>query len=193
VWFTSFYKAAANEAVMDAIDVRLVSLLQGSGRISQNELAHAVSLSAPAVAERIRKLEDRGVIKQYTAIVDPHSIGLDVTSFVSVLINGSKYYPAFAQRVDERPEILECHSVTGMGSHLLKIRTDSTASLERLLSDIQSWPGVQGTTTSVVLSTAKETIGSSLEEISRVLVAREGREEAGTPAAWLHVPFRHTT
>lgn len=176
---------------MDGIDIRLVSLLQGSGRISQNELAQAVGLSAPAVAERIRKLEDRGVIRQYAAIVDPHTLGLDVTAFVSVVINGSKYYPVFAQRVKERPEVLECHSVTGQGSHLLKIRTDTTASLERLLADIQSWPGVQNTSTSVVLSTTKEDVGPSLEEISRELLAREGREDAATPAAWLHVPFRH--
>jgi Lrp/AsnC family leucine-responsive transcriptional regulator len=176
---------------MDAIDVRLVSLLQASGRISQNELAHAVGLSAPAVAERVRKLEDRGVIRQYAAIVDPRTIGLDVTAFISVVINGSKYYPAFAQRVLERPEILECHSVTGLGSHLLKIRTDSTTSLERLLAEIQAWPGVQSTTTSVVLSTAKEVAGPSLEEISRELFAREGRDDSTAPAAWLHVPFRH--
>src|SRR5690606_18132881 len=180
---------------MDAIDVRLVSLLQGSGRISQNELAHAVGLSAPAVAERIRKLEDRGVIEQYTAIVDPHAIGLDVTSCISVVINGSKYYPVFGQRVNDRPEILECHSVTGQGSHLLKVRTDTTAALERLLADIQSWPGVQSTTTSVVLSTSKEMIGAPLEAVSRVLLEREGREDADSaaPAAWLHVPFRHNS
>lgn len=176
---------------MDGIDIRLVSLLQGSGRISQNELAHAVGLSAPAVAERIRKLEDRGVIKRYTAVVDPHTLGLDVTAFISVVINGSRYYPVFAQRVNERPEVLECHSVTGQGSHLLKIRTDTTASLERLLADIQAWPGVQGTSTSVVLSTTKEVVAPSLEEISREFLAREGREDAGSPAAWLHVPFRH--
>lgn len=176
---------------MDAIDVRLVSLLQGSGRISQNELAHAVGLSAPAVAERVRKLEDRGVIRQYTAIVDPKTLGLDVAAFIAVVINGSKYYPAFGQKVAERPEILECHSVTGQGSHLLKVRTDTTASLERLLSEIQSWPGVQSTMTSVVLSTVKEVPSPSLDEISREMLEREGREDAGAPAAWLHVPFRH--
>jgi len=176
---------------MDGIDVRLVTLMQASGRISQNDLAQAVGLSAPAVAERIRKLEDRGVIRQYAAIVNPKAIGLDVTAFIAVVINGSKYYPLFGQRVDERPDILECHSVTGMGSHLLKVRTDSTASLERLLADIQSWPGVQSTTTSVVLSTAKEVVGPPLEEISREMVARVGREDAAGAAAWLHVPFRH--
>jgi Lrp/AsnC family transcriptional regulator, leucine-responsive regulatory protein len=176
---------------MDATDIRLVSLLQASGRVSQNELAHAVGLSAPAVAERIRKLEDRGVIRQYTAIVDPQAIGLGVTAFISVVINGSKYYPVFSQRVTERPEILECHSVTGSGSHLLKVRTDSTTSLERLLAEIQSWAGVQSTSTSVVLSTSKEMLGPVLEEISRELLSREAHEESSGPAAWLHVPFRH--
>jgi Lrp/AsnC family leucine-responsive transcriptional regulator len=176
---------------VDGIDIRLITLLQGSGRIPQNELAQAVGLSAPAVAERIRKLEDRGVIKGYAAILDPRSLGLDVTAFVSVVISGSKYYPTFAQQVEERPEVLECHSVTGQGSHLLKVRTDSTSSLERLLAEIQSWPGVQNTTTSVVLSTAKESVGPPLEEMSREMLAKEGREDGVTPAAWLHVPFRH--
>jgi Lrp/AsnC family transcriptional regulator, leucine-responsive regulatory protein len=131
------------------------------------------------------------VIRQYTALVDPNAVGLDVTAFIAVVINGSKYYPVFGQRVAERPEILECHSVTGLGSHLLKVRTDSTKSLERLLAEIQSWPGVQSTTTSVVLSTVKEVAGPSLEEISRDLLANDGREEAAPPASWLHVPFRH--
>ena len=176
---------------MDGIDVRLVSMLQASGRISQNDLAQAVGLSAPAVAERIRKLEDRGVIRQYTAVVDANTIGLDVTAFISVVINGSKHFPAFAQKVVDRAEILECHSVTGMGSHLLKVRTDTTSTLERLLSDIQAWPGVQSTSTSVVLSTTKEMAGPLLEEIARDMVARDGRDGAGEGAAWLHVPFRN--
>jgi Lrp/AsnC family leucine-responsive transcriptional regulator len=177
---------------VDGIDVRLVSLLQGSGRISQNELAQAVGLSAPAVAERIRKLEDRGIITRYAAIIDPRSLGLDITAFISVVINGSKFFPAFAQRVHERPEILECHSVTGQGSHLLKIRTDTTSSLERLLSDIQSWPGVQSTMTSVVLSTIKESVGPPLDEMSRERLEDRGApDETSTPAAWLRVPFRH--
>lgn len=176
---------------MDGIDVRLVSMLQASGRVSQNELAHAVGLSAPAVAERIRKLEDRGVIRQYAAIVDPRSIGMDVTAFVAVVINGSRYYAGFTQRVENEPEILECHSVTGMGSHLLKIRTSSTASLERLLSEIQAWPGVQSTTTSVALSTLKEIVGAPLDEIAREWTEKEGREDGSGPAGLLHVPFRN--
>lgn len=176
---------------MDAIDVRLVSLLQASGRISQNDLAQSVGLSAPAVAERIRKLEDRGVIRQYTAVIDQRTIGMDVTAFVFVIINGSRYYNSFSQKVESEPEVLECHSVTGAGSHLLKIRTSSTVTLERLLSDIQSWPGVQSTTTSVVLSTLKEIVGPPLEEVARELMAKEGTEDGAGSASLLHVPFRH--
>ncbi|MEX0912365.1 MAG: Lrp/AsnC family transcriptional regulator [Gemmatimonadota bacterium] len=176
---------------MDATDIRLVSLLQESGRIPQNELAQAVGLSAPAVGDRIRKLEERGVIRQYTAIVEPRAIGLEVAAFISVVINGSKHYGGFSQRVAELPEILECHSVTGQGSHLLKVRTASTVALESLLAEVQSWPGVQSTTTSVVLSTAKEVVGAPLQDISRQFVERDGSDEVGTPAAWLHVPFRH--
>ena len=73
---------------------------------------------------------------------------------------------ALVQQVYEfaarHPEVLECHSVTGQGSHLLKIRTDSTSTLEGLLAEIQAWPGVQWTTTSIVLSTIKETSALSL-------------------------------
>lgn len=176
---------------MDQIDRRLLVLLQESGRIPQNELAHAVGLSAPAVAERIRKLEERGVIQRYTTIVDPRSIGLDVTAFVAVTISGSRYYAPFAQRVEERGEILECHSITGQGSHLLKVRVANTTVLEALLGEIQSWPGVQSTMTSVVLSTSKEVVTPPVGDPD-LAAEPTSRDEVG-PTSWLHVPFRHRT
>ncbi len=175
---------------MDAIDVKLVSLLQRSGRLPQSELAAAVGLSAPAVAERLKKLEERGVIRRYTAIIDPLALGLGVTAFVSVVIGGSRHFPPFAQRVADTPEVVECHSVTGSGSHLLKVRTATTATLERLLAEIQSWPGVQGTTTSVVLSTVKEGQAPLLAELTQEMDDSWAREGVAAPAAWLHVPFR---
>ena len=148
---------------LDEIDVHLLEQLQVHGRTSQHDLALAVGLSSPAVGERLRKLEERGIIRQFTALLDPKKIGRDVTAFIFVGINGSKHYPGFRQRVLEHPEVLECHSVTGQGSHLVKIRTHSTSTLEALLAEIQSWPGVQWTTTSIVLSTVKETSALSLE------------------------------
>jgi Lrp/AsnC family transcriptional regulator, leucine-responsive regulatory protein len=142
---------------LDDIDTRLLEILQLNGRTSQHDLAQAVGLSSPAVGERLRKLEERGVIRHFSAVLDPKLVGHDVTAFIAVGIAGSQYYNGFRQRVKDHPEVLECHSVTGQGSHLIKIRTDSTSGLEVLLAEIQSWPGVQWTNTSIVLSTVKET------------------------------------
>lgn len=175
---------------IDKIDTELLELLQGNGRTSQHDLARAVGLSAPAVAERLRKLEDRGILKQYTAILDPKRLGWDVTAFIFVGMTGSRHFLDFRQRVAETPEIQECHSVTGQGSHVLKIRVENTGALEQFLAEVQSWPGVQWTNTSIVLSTLKETCVLPLP-------AADGGREADEPeraaADLLHVPFRHHT
>lgn len=142
---------------LDEIDVKLLMLLQEDGRLSQQDLAEAVGLSSPATGERIRKLVEGGVIERFTALLDPKKLGRDVTAFIAVGIEGSEFYPRFVERAREMPEILECHAVTGEGSHLLKVRTHNTSRLEEHLAEIQSWPGVHWTTTSVVLSVGKET------------------------------------
>lgn len=144
-------------STLDEIDLKLLTLLQDDGRMSQHDLAEAVGLSSPATGERLRKLEERGVIRGFTAVVDPKLLGRDVTAFIAVGIDGSKFYPEFVAKAKEHPEILECHAVTGQGSHLVKIRTSDTSTLERLLAEIQSWPGVHWTQTSIVLSSLKET------------------------------------
>ena len=144
-------------ARIDDTDAKLLEMLQENGRVSQHDLAVAVGLSSPAVGERLRKLEERGIIRYFTAVLEPRRVGMDVTAFIFVGMAGSQYYPEFRQRVAGHRAMLECHSVTGQGSHLLKIRTESTSTLEALLAEIQSWPGVQWTTTSIVLSTIKET------------------------------------
>jgi Lrp/AsnC family leucine-responsive transcriptional regulator len=146
----------ASPARIDDIDLKLIGMLQEHGRVSQHDMAVAVGLSSPAVGDRLRKLEERGVIRHYTVVVDPRKLGLDVTAFIAVGMAGSQFYPEFRERVGRHPGVLECHSITGQGSHLLKIRTESTSGLEALLAEIQSWPGVQWTTTSIVLSTIKE-------------------------------------
>lgn len=176
---------------IDKIDAQLLELLQDNGRISQHDLARAVGLSSPAVADRLRKLEDRGIIRQYTAVLDPRRLGLDITGFISVGISGSRHYAEFRRRATELPEVLECHSVTGEGSHLLKIRVENTAVLERLLAEIQAWPGVQWTTTSLVLSTLKET--GRVPAASQLEGAPDADEPGGTDdtAELLLVPFRH--
>jgi len=143
--------------VLDEIDLKILSSLQQNGRKRRNELADEVGLSLPSVSERMRKLEDRGFIKGYTAHLNAKMLGKDILAFVFVSIDTSKHYEDFLKHVDDNPEILECHAVTGEGSHMLKISTANAASLEGILSTIQSWRGVLSTRTSIVLSTRKET------------------------------------
>lgn len=121
------------------------------------ELAEKVSLSVTTISEHIRKLERQGIIKGYHALIDPTALGLDITAFVFVWVEGSTNYPSFITRCKKVSAILECHAITGEASHLLKVRVANTAALEHLLSTIQRWRGVQRTFTNIVLSTPLET------------------------------------
>jgi Lrp/AsnC family leucine-responsive transcriptional regulator len=142
---------------IDEIDVKILGLLQAHGRMKRNRIAEEVGLSVPSVSERMRKLEERGVITGYYAVLDPKRLHIDITAFIRVMVDGSNQYPDFVKQACDLDEVQEVHSITGEGSHILKVRTRDTTSLERLLSQLQSWPGVHGTTTSIVLSSFKET------------------------------------
>ncbi len=142
---------------LDDIDQRMLDILQKAGRTRRTELAAKVNLSLPAASDRLRKLETLGYITGYHAVLDPKKFGKDITAFVVVTVDSSKHFAAFVEHARETDEILECHAITGEGTHLLKIRTDNTASLEKILAKVQSWYGVVKTSTSVVLSSAKET------------------------------------
>ncbi|MCF7801037.1 MAG: Lrp/AsnC family transcriptional regulator [Candidatus Marinimicrobia bacterium] len=148
--------------VLDDIDIQLLNALQSNARIKRQELAHLVNLSIPAVSERLRKLKEAGYIIVHATHLEPHLCGLDVTAFVIVQSTTSIQYQEFTDRVNQFPEILECHSVTGDGSHILKIRTENTRKLESVLSEIQRWPGVTRTKSNIVLSTYKETLAVPL-------------------------------
>ena len=89
----------SSAARLDDIDLRLLEMLQQHGRTSQHDLAMAVGLSSPAVGERVRKLEERGIIRGFTAVIDPKLLGRDVTAFIFTGIAGSQYYTVFRQRV----------------------------------------------------------------------------------------------
>ena len=141
---------------LDAIDAKILNLLQANGRMKRSRVAEEVGLSVPAASERMRKLEVRGILEGYYAVVNAKELQYDITVFVRVTVDGSEHYDNFVEKACALPEVLEVHSVTGDGSHVLKIRTRNTTSLERLLSQIQTWPGVHGTSTSIVLSTFKE-------------------------------------
>lgn len=142
---------------MDEIDVKILETLQRKGRTRRSELAGAVDLSIPSVSDRLKKLEDGGIVAGYHAVLDPKKLGKDITAFVFVNVDSSRHFHQFVEHADALDDVMECHAITGEGSHLLKIRTANTASLEKLLARIQSWPGVHSTRTNLVLSTSKET------------------------------------
>jgi Lrp/AsnC family leucine-responsive transcriptional regulator len=142
---------------LDDTDVQILNHLQDNGRAQRNKLAEMVGLSVPSVSERMRKLEEKHMIEGYHAILNPKAFNLDITAFIFVEVDGSGKYPEFVKRAAEDKEVLECHSITGDGSHILKIRTKNTETFERLLSRIQTWEGVKKTRSNVVLSSYKET------------------------------------
>ncbi len=142
---------------MDSIDHVLVQRLQENGRATQLELAREVGLSQPAVAERIRKLEKRGILRGYTARVDPAALGKDICAFVGVAIEHPKYFDAFTRKVLTLTDVLECHRVAGADSYLLKVRTENTRTLDELLvKTLRTIPGVTQTHTTIVLASVKE-------------------------------------
>ena len=155
--------------LLDEIDIAILNHLQENGRAQRNKIAELVNLSVPSVSERMKKLEERGLIKGYYAILNSKDFNFDITAFLFVQVDGSENYPAFVRKVSNEPEVLECHSITGDGSHLLKVRTKNTASFERLLSTIQSWDGVDKTRSNIVLSSFKETRALPIEQATELI------------------------
>ncbi|MFC1747098.1 Lrp/AsnC family transcriptional regulator [Candidatus Neomarinimicrobiota bacterium] len=142
--------------MLDNIDKVLIEELQANARQTTSDLAQKVGLSVPAAAERIKKLQDNGVIKGYSALVDTKKVGKDVGVYISVISESSAHYDEVVKHAREEADIIECLSLTGEGSHLLVVQTENTSTLEALLSRIQAWPGVNRTEARVVLSHYKE-------------------------------------
>ena len=165
---------------MDGIDRQILDLLQRDARITQQEIAKRVKLSQPSVADRIRKLEEQSIITSYVARVDPLQLGKDITAFIGVSVGHPQYFDEFAKKVASLPDILECHRVAGIDSYMLKVRTENTRALDRLLvEEIRTIPGVTRTQTTLVLSSIKEETSmlACVPGEPRKPSAREGRNE----------------
>ena len=141
---------------MDNTDVLILNALTENARVSASVLSEKVNLSVSAVIERIKKLEGAGVIKQYTTVLDEQKLGLDVTAFICILMDHPRFNEQFTQFARKKSAIVECNYVAGDYDYLIKIRTDSTRSLERLLDEVKSVPGVGRTKTLLVLSASKQ-------------------------------------
>jgi Lrp/AsnC family leucine-responsive transcriptional regulator len=142
---------------LDAIDRRILGLLQDNAKMPQAEVAREVGLTAPSINERIRKLERAGYIRGYVAVLDEKKLGHDITAFVEVFVEHPKFEESFIEAVSVHDEVLECHHITGEFSLLLKVRvTDMTAFRRLLIEKLNSLRGVRQTRTVMVLATAKE-------------------------------------
>ena len=142
--------------MIDKIDITILEIIQQDGRASASEIAKAVKLSIPAVGERLKKLSEKGLINKFVAILNHKKAGLDLTAFVFIVSEHSDHYSKFVEKANNCKAVLECHSITGSGSHILKIRVENSQALEDLLYEIQNWPGVSRTQSNLVLSTYKE-------------------------------------
>jgi len=143
--------------MLDDLDIKVLKILQKNGRAKRSSLAEEINLSLPSVSERLNKLEEYGIIEGYFAKLNKIKFGYDITAFIFVTMDSSKHYKNLITNVEKIPEILECHSVLGEGSHILKVIAKNTESLEKMLGKIQSWAGVVSTKTTFILSTIKET------------------------------------
>lgn len=140
----------------DAVDRKILLILRQDGRSSHAAIAKAVGLSAPAVGERIRKLEQAGVIRGYRAVLDPERVGLGVCAFVMISPQPRKPAQALVAQLLELPEIEELHAVAGTYSYVAKVRVATPQALDDFLDRLFMLEGVERTETIMVLRTNAE-------------------------------------
>jgi Lrp/AsnC family leucine-responsive transcriptional regulator len=148
----------ASDRTIDEIDLRILEHLQRNARETQADIARAVGLAPSAVLERIRKLENRGIVRGYTADVDPRVLDLGMLAFVAVRSDDIGADEHIADALALVPEVLEVHHVAGDDCYLVKVRARDAEHLGVLLrTRVGRIPGVRSTRTTIVLGTVKET------------------------------------
>ena len=150
---------------MDIVDLKILRCLKEYSRMNATAIGERINLSTSAVIERIKRLENDGVIAQYTVLVNHEKINKDITAYMSVSLEHPKFDANFREQVRVNEEIVECHYITGEYDYILKVITASSKSLEALLNYVKSIQGVSHTKTLVVMSTIKNEI-SSLPDMS---------------------------
>ena len=137
--------------MLDARDLAILTALQDDARATYADVGSKVGLSASAVHDRVRKLEQQGVIRGYRAVLDPEAIGLFVTALIAVTPLDSHQPDDLPARVRELPEVEDCYSVAGEANYVLKVRTKTTGDLEDLIRRLREKAGVT-TNTTIALS-----------------------------------------
>jgi Lrp/AsnC family transcriptional regulator, leucine-responsive regulatory protein len=161
--------------MLDEKDTRILEILQKDGRTTNVELARAVELTPSATLERVRKLEERGLIKGYTALLDPHALGLGLVAFIFARVDDRDDQFGRAESTAEAlsglPSVLELHHLAGEDCFLIKVRARDTDDLYRILRDeLGRFKAIKATRTTIVLKSVKET--------TLLPLGREGRGDS---------------
>ncbi|MGD1863289.1 MAG: Lrp/AsnC family transcriptional regulator [Phormidesmis sp.] len=142
---------------IDTLDEKILIALTANARVKWSALADEFGVSAPAIADRVRRLEHAGIIAGYTAQLNADVLGFTLTAFVTVTLSHPQHRAAFVDYVQANSSIQSCHHIVGEGDYLLRVCCRNTAELERLLSEeLKALPGIVQTRTTISLRTLKE-------------------------------------
>lgn len=145
-----------NNRKIDELDLEILNILQGDGKVSNAEIARKVGKAPSAVLERVRKLRRSGIIKGYECIVDHKKLGRGLTAFTSIRVEEGVGATEVGEKLAELPEVLEVHYTAGRDSYLVKVRVEDTESLQATLAKFGTIAAVRDTNSTIVLTTVKE-------------------------------------
>ena len=149
---------------MDKLDYKILNILKENGRETASDISKAIHLSVSAVLDRIKKMEESGIIKGYTVRVDAKALGNDVTALMEISLEHPRFHDSFTEVIMDHPNILDCYYLTGDYDFVLKISCASSDELERIHRTIESIPGVSATRTHFVLKEIKNMYSAIPEE-----------------------------
>jgi Lrp/AsnC family leucine-responsive transcriptional regulator len=153
----------------DTTDLAILELLQENCKQPLAALGAKVGLKAPSVNERIHKLEEAGVITDYVALLDGRRLGKEVSAFIGLSTDRPRAIEQLEREVAAVEDVQECHHVTGTFTLVVKVKTESTETLERLIEQIRALDGVTRTETMIVLSTSIERPRIALSNLEQSL------------------------
>ncbi|ASJ17577.1 transcriptional regulator [Thermococcus chitonophagus] len=142
--------------VLDDVDKKIIEILQKDGKVPLREISKITGLAESTIHERIKRLRESGIIKKFTAIVDPEALGYTMLAFILIKVKAGKYSDV-ASKLVKYPEIMEIYETTGDYDMVVKIRTKNSEELNNFLDMVGSIEGVEGTHTMIVLKVHKET------------------------------------
>ena len=152
------YSGSINMDDLDDIDRKILRDLQRDGRSSFKKIGEAAGVSEATVFVRVKKMQEKGIIKSFKAIIDPKAVGKPLTAIVLVRAN-PKAFPGMLDALEKLDDVYEIYDVTGQYYSILKIRTEGTDELSRIILEIGNIDGIAGTETMIVLRTLKEDCG----------------------------------